>query len=71
MGQSGWRAVRGKHDVRLVQSGPAEPKSPRKQLGFLLSAAGSRQRVEGVVAERFSHLRLRPSLSVVSTLGEV
>lgn len=41
VGQGGWRAVRGKHDVRLVQSGPAEPEIPRKKLGFLLSAAGS------------------------------
>ena len=47
MGQGGWRAVRGKHDVRLVQRGPAEPESPRKKLGFLLSAVGSHRRVEG------------------------
>ena len=47
MGQGGWRAVRGKHDVRLVQSGPAEPKSPRKKLGFLLSAAGAIEGLKG------------------------
>lgn len=47
MGQGGWRAVRGKHDVRLVQSGPAEPESPRKKLGFLLSAAGAIEGLKG------------------------